>query len=241
MVANLIKQGDNDELIPLLYDKVKKLMYMKADCAYKLYKRQCDKTGVELSDIRQICYPAYLKALDGYKPEQGYKFTAYIQYPFKNALNELLGLRGKSNLLNKSISLNVPLKQDEEISLLELIEDCTSRDDFDCVETEDEAMYIREAVNRLPEIQKKVIHSYFWDNKTYKLIADEMNLSIHKVRSTEAKALINLRKDKKLRSLYREYNHHTKWVQFSNLQNKPQCFDFIQDINKKQHKFVIYH
>ena len=241
MLANLIKQGDNDELIPLLWDKVKKLMYMKSANAYKLYKNQCDKTGVELCDIRQICYPTYLKALEGYKPEQGYKFTSYIKYPFKTGLNELLGIRGKNNLLNDCISLDEPLKQDEDFSLLELVEDCTARDGFDRVEAEDEAIYIRKAVDRLPEMQQRVIHSYFWDNKTYKLIASEINLTSDKVRSIEAKALINLRKDKKLRSLYNEYNHHTKWVKFSKLQNKPQYFDVVQEIDNKQHKFVIYH
>jgi len=87
-LAGFIKAGGNDELIPLLWANIKKLMYMKADRAYRLYNGACDKAGVTPMDIKQVCYNAFLKAIEAYKPDGNRKakngMKNYVNY--KNLL-----------------------------------------------------------------------------------------------------------------------------------------------------------
>lgn len=153
MLAEFIKQGGNDELIPLLWDKIQKLMFLKSDTIYRLKKDSFDKAGIELWDIRQACYPAFLKALEGYKPEQGHKFTSYLTYPFKTAVNELLGIRGKKELLNECISLDKPVVQPDggECSLSDIIPDYTAQEAFERIEANDDTRILHQAISKLPE------------------------------------------------------------------------------------------
>ena len=93
LLAEYIQQGGNDELIPILWGNVEKILYIKSEQVYRLHKESCSRRGVELWDIRQASYMAFLDAIKAYKPETGNKFTSYLNYPFKNAVNELLGLQ----------------------------------------------------------------------------------------------------------------------------------------------------
>lgn len=93
MLAQFIQEGGNDELIPILWEKVRKLLYVKADRFYSLYKSACDGSGVDVWDIRQASYSAFLDAVKAYKAGGKIKFTSYLNYPFKNAVQKLLGIR----------------------------------------------------------------------------------------------------------------------------------------------------
>lgn len=55
-LAVLAQDPNNKELVPVLWDKVKNLLYMKANSAYRQYKSIFTQCGIELSDIRQSCY-----------------------------------------------------------------------------------------------------------------------------------------------------------------------------------------
>lgn len=71
----------------------------------------CKRCGVELWDIQQAGYFAFLEALKGYKPETGYKFITFIRLPFKNAVNDLLKRKTEKQInepLNNCISLDTP-------------------------------------------------------------------------------------------------------------------------------------
>ena len=91
-LATFIKQGGNEELIPILWERIRKLMYMKSDRVYSALQSRFNQCGVEVWDLKQSCYTAFLKALEGYKPESGNKFTAYLSYPFRNTVQELTGI-----------------------------------------------------------------------------------------------------------------------------------------------------
>lgn len=69
-LAKFIKEGDSEDLKPVLWERVKKLLYAKATAEYNRRKNYCDKCGIELWDIKQACYEVYLKALEGYKPDK---------------------------------------------------------------------------------------------------------------------------------------------------------------------------
>lgn len=62
-LADFIKQGGNDELIPVLWERVKKLLYLLAGRYYRLNTEYCTRCGAELSDLKQAAYTAYIKSL----------------------------------------------------------------------------------------------------------------------------------------------------------------------------------
>lgn len=198
-MANLIKHGDNDELIPLLWDKVKKLLYIKAEDTYRKYKSRCDSAGVELWDLRQICYEVFLKALEGYKPEQENKFTAYLSFPFKNTVYSLLGYRGKDNPINNSTSLDEPLGDEEEISLLDVVKDEHSEDSYNDIIQDDylDGLHnaLEKGMERLKPEQRTTLQCRYYENKTLQETADELgNKSREQARQIESKALREMRK-----------------------------------------------
>lgn len=88
-LASFIKQGGNDELIPILWERIRKLMYMKSDRVYSALQRRFVQCGVDVWNLKQSCYIAFLKAVEGYKPNGKNKFTSYLSYPFENVVREL--------------------------------------------------------------------------------------------------------------------------------------------------------
>ena len=65
-LATFIHAGGNDELIPLLWNKVQRFVYYKARSVYTLNTTRCKRCGVELWDIQQAGYIAFIEALRGY-------------------------------------------------------------------------------------------------------------------------------------------------------------------------------
>lgn len=180
LLAEYIQQGGNDELIPILWENVKKLLYSKSDSLYRLHKESCSRRGVEMWDIRQASYTAFLEAIRAYKPETGNKFTSYLNYPFKNAVNELLGLRtsrATNEPLNNSTSLDKPIDESMDgdvISLLDTIADDTSLDFIDNMETNAVGDSVRAVVGTLPEPYKCVITALFLEGISLSDIAKRL-------------------------------------------------------------------
>ena len=53
-LAELIQQG-NDELKPVLWERVKRLLYSFAGKYYYRYTEYCERFGVSEWDLRQLC------------------------------------------------------------------------------------------------------------------------------------------------------------------------------------------
>lgn len=115
-LATAIQSG-NRSLIPTLWENVQKLLYAMSDSFYRLHRELCARRGVDVQDIRQTAYSALLEAIKAYKPESESKFTSYLNYPFKNAVNGLLGLRttrANNEPLNSSTSLDRPIDESSD-------------------------------------------------------------------------------------------------------------------------------
>lgn len=208
-LAAFIQKGDSDELIPVLWEKVRKLMYLKSEQFYQLHKAACSGRGVELWDIKQVSYTAYLDAIKAYKPESGNKFTSYLNYPFKNAVYKLLGLRsgaGRNEPLNNCTSLDKPVSdEDGDTTLIELQEDEASTDFVDRLESALISDIIREEVNSLDEPYCDVIRWYYLEDKKLEEIGDMLGVSRERVRQIRVKAERKLRGSQILRKLYYEH------------------------------------
>lgn len=213
-LATLIHTGGNDELIPLLWEKVRALMYMKAGQYYRTHSETCAARGVQLWDIKQVSYLAYIAALKAFNPESGLKFLSYISFPFRNEVNELLRIRSrKTDALNKSISLDAPIKNDEgeDTTLGDLQPDVQSTDFVERLEAAMISEFIRNEVNTLEERQRAVITWYYFERKELAEIGELLNISRERVSQIKRQAEKELRRVPELRELYNEYyrSHHS--------------------------------
>ena len=154
-LAALAQQPENEELVPLLWEKVKPVLWLKAKQAYNARQSVFQQCGVELWDIRQSCYMVFLSALKGYKPETGIKFNSYLSYPFRTLLAELTGTRSsKREPLNEAVSLEMPVKDQSEkgkVTLADTLPD--ERTDIETavlsqLEQDEESRLVHEAVDR---------------------------------------------------------------------------------------------
>lgn len=66
-LAELIQQGGNDELLPLLWDKMRVLIYKKCGEIWRSYSAKLELFGYSLDDLRQEGYNALIFAVKGYK------------------------------------------------------------------------------------------------------------------------------------------------------------------------------
>jgi hypothetical protein len=90
-----IAEGDSDELIPLLWEKVRKLCHMLAEKRYSKHTERAAACGIEFSDIRQEAYFSFLAALQAYNRKQPheFKFTSFLDFHVRQTVNTLLGFR----------------------------------------------------------------------------------------------------------------------------------------------------
>lgn len=237
MLAQFIQQGGNDELIPILWEKVRKLLYAMSDRFYRLNKDTCDSSGVEAWDIKQASYVAFLEAVKAYKPDSGNKFTAYIKYPFKNALRELLGIRtSKQEPLNNCGSLDKPIEQSDgdSCSLYEIIEDSASLDFTEKAERNCEAETVRAIVDTLSEPYRGIIKAHFFEGMTLAAIGEKNGYSTSRTGQLYRKALRILRQDKQLRQIWTEQKQHYNWLQLARFQHSPEYYAVIQRAKEHQ-------
>ena len=206
-LATCIKKGENDELIPLLWEKVRAFVYMKAEKYFRTHSMACAAHGVEVWDIKQAGYIAFTEALKAFNPESGYKFLTYIRLPFQNAVNEVLGRRKKEDALNNAVSLDMPVNDEDGdgCSLIDLQADAQSTDFVDCLEAAMVSELIRNEVEQLPDREKIVIEKYYFDGKTLQEIGDLLGVSYQRAREIRAKAERKLRQEPELRQLYNEH------------------------------------
>jgi len=235
LLAEYIQQGDNNELIPILWEKVCKLLYMKSERFYKLHKATCERSGVELWDIKQASYTAFLEAVRAYK--SGSTFNSYLNYPFKNAVNELLGLRTPrtaNEQLNNSTSLNKEIESSDgdSCSMLDLIADDTSLDFIDNMETSAVGNTVHAVVDALPEPYKCVVTALFFEGATLLDIAERLKISGERVRQLKRKAFEMLRKNKILRELYNDMQRHEHSRSFSWFRTSPEYFAILKKLDK---------
>ena len=205
-LAGFIKQGGNDELIPLLWDNVKKVLYILADRYYRAYSDDLSRYGVTVWDLKQQAYGAFLKAIEGYDEGKGYKFTSYLKYPFKNAIRSLR----THDTLNRSESLNTMITEKDNIEAYELGDTIPDEHSLDFAEKlENESMYktVRQAVANLPESEKEIITERYFNNRSFTDIAREKGKTSESIRQREKIALQRLRNNKDIRKLSNELGY----------------------------------
>lgn len=202
-LAEFIQQGGNDELTPILWERVRKLLYMIANKYYSGHCEMCEKCGVTVYDLKQQAYSAYLGAVKAYSRKKGYQFTSYLDLQFKTAVRPLF----RKDLLNYSESLNAVSSPDDEngTEVIDLVADNNAFDDFERIDAADTVAVVRSAVVRLPGELKDVIYLRYYGNLSIKATAHKLAIAENEVLNRERRALRLLRQDKALKLLATEH------------------------------------
>lgn len=212
-LAELIGQGGNEELLPLLWEKTSALVYMIIGRYHRAMSETFERHGYSLSDIRQEGYNALLFAVKQYDSAKPYKFTTYLNYAVKHTIRGLLS--GKSDALNReeTCSLDAPLDTEDadSDSLHDITPDPESGNVF--IEIDKAGMFdpLHEEVDSLPEREREVIKRYYFNGESLKAIGATLGISIEAVRVIRNRGLNLLRtgkRGKRLRELYPEYIPH---------------------------------
>lgn len=200
------QQGDKLAL-EKLWLQVYKLLYLMCGRAYAHYGCDfCSRKGVTLEDFTQESYFAFLKAVEAFKPDKEYKFNTYLEYHLKTAINALLGYRtSKKEPLNYCGSLDVPMGEDEDLNLCDVLEDEDATQAMQSVEEKTDNELLREALIKALDTctarQKAIVLLRYYYNRTLKEVSEVVNVHPSYVGVEENKAFRHMRSGKGLRLL----------------------------------------
>lgn len=238
-LAGFILQGEANDLTYVLWERVKHLMFKICGQYYGRYSERFAACGVELSDLRQECYPAFLVALRSFKPAEDNSFASYLKYPIKNACARLLGIRNKDRQnkqpLDNCTSLDVPLnsEEDAEITLVAAIRDETAEQAFEnalnSIQDEQTREVLTKALSRLTKPLRDVIMLYYFEGMTQEAIAEQAGVSGECIRQRKNQALRKLRAMPDVQML-REEQRIEKTLHFSSRDNSPAYYQAQEKI-----------
>lgn len=98
-LAEFIQQGGSDDLKPVLWERVRRLLYMRSSRYFRRYTEYCNKHSVTEWDLKQQAYPAYEDALKGFDISRG-KFNTILVFNFRKHIRRLFN----NDLLNTADS-----------------------------------------------------------------------------------------------------------------------------------------
>lgn len=220
-LAALIAEGGNDELTPLLWERMRRFYRMSSEKYAAIHAEQCARYGVTAADIFQESYFAFLDSVKYFgsrKPEQAaFRFISFCGLPFKNHAGGLIGLRSKSL---DALDCCTTLSLDEQVQGTdgepdtprgELVPDPESTKPFEEIDRAAYNAAIREAVEAQPltESESAAIHYFYFEGKTLQETGAAMGISCEMARIYRNRAKRKLWKSRELRLLYEEspYKH----------------------------------
>lgn len=212
-LADFIKEGGNDELIPVLWEKTRKLLYVFVGRYFSEHRDTMERCGITLPDLKQECYCVFADALKAYDKNKGYNFGAYFKYPFINTVKRLTNGRDS---LNTAKSINEPVEYENDTAeLADLFHDEHSLDFTEKLETESICNVVNKAVSELPTDEHNLISEHYYQNKTLKNISENSRKSIYEINRLKANAIFHLMCNKDIRRLKDEL-HYTSYRSYHN-------------------------
>lgn len=160
--------------------------------------RKFESTGINIEDLISIGSIGLIKAVNTFCPGRGIKLATYASRCIENEI--LMYLRKNQNLRNE-ISIDEPLNVDwdgNELMLSDILgtdPDIISRP----IERDVEQTMLLQAVDRLSERERKIMHMRFGlrggNEHTQKEVADTIGISQSYISRLEKRIIKRLRKD----------------------------------------------
>lgn len=199
------------ERIPELWGMVERLVKKRA----WLMLTETNRPTIDVEDLVQSGFIAFLYAVERYDPVGGAKFSTYLCLCLKNAFGECLGIRTekqKNDPINWAVSLSRPLADDKDSGkLFDIVADTDADIPMEAVEDKMWREQLHEAIESsmaaLSDDQKETLRLRYYQDMTLQEIADMQGISFERVRQKENKALRILRQPKNACNLRPFYQH----------------------------------
>lgn len=217
LAAHIGTENDDTTAIARLWEQVKPYFICRASRYISKFSLKCADAGVTIEDIVQESYFAMLEGIKAYnsRPEKhkDLAFLAFCNFPFKNRVAEMLGLRGHSDPLNSGVySLDYPVEGTEKgLTYADILADEEAEEPFRKIEDRSYRKCAMRCIEKLlkdenPDEYKVIKLHYFYD-EAFSDIARELGVSAERARQIEKSALKHLRDNRELKELagYNEY------------------------------------
>ncbi|MDD6490200.1 MAG: sigma-70 family RNA polymerase sigma factor [Clostridia bacterium] len=235
-LVTLIQSGNRD-LLPELWEQTERLVKM---LIIRYAKSKVLPNSMDIDDLLQCGYFALLQAVRAFKADNGYKFTTYLNYSVKNAIDEETG-SDRKHFKEVSYNKTVRDKDGDNVELLDLMEDSTAEYDLiEPVELTDTQRTVIEALERLPPVQREVISKHYLKGLTLNQIATERHCTIENIRQYIKAGFKTLRKDRALRNLYFDTVGSSYIHRFNRFQYSPEYFETIRKIEELERNTTEY-
>lgn len=218
-LAEFIQQGGNDDLKPVLWERVRRLLYMRSSMYFRRYTDYCNEHSVTELDLKQQAYQAYEIALKKFESGRG-KFNTVLGYAFKSNIRSLF----KRDALNAADSLDRIIDTGDggsDTALIDFIADDTAESPFELIEEksqrEETAKILRKCVDSLNDREKAVIDGYFYNGETLGSIGNAFGISSVRVQHIRDRALQNMFVMPEIQKLGDEYGYTARAVYHDSL------------------------
>ncbi len=208
-------QGGDESKVPELWDRVRGLYMKKSLVYYGNHRELCDRCGVELEDIQQQSFFAFLQSIAAFQPESGLTFAAFVNYPFQTEMQNLTGLRTALTRLDPlnccaSLDKTIDTEDGSGDTLGDFVPDPSALDFLERLDSQSVGQMIRAEVGKLPAPLCDVIAGYYFDRQTLEQIAERLGLSRERVRQLRKRGEVTLSKRRVLVELWNEMHHTEK-------------------------------
>ena len=201
-LAVMIQRGDM-AFCGQLWDKIERIVTLWVNRYKTKWLEYMTKAGVTAEDLKQEGYFAMLDAAEVYDSGKEYKFTTYLNYHIRNRFNTAVGFRTagtRKSLLNNAKSLDNTIDEEEELSLMDMMEDETAEIPFNNVIEQEYIGQLHDdlecCINTLNENEQETIRKIYYQGKERKEIAEEQHVKYEKVRHTELNGLRKMKSGK---------------------------------------------
>lgn len=209
-LAELIQQGDNDELLPVLWEKTTKLLYKMSAQKYALHKEALKQHGIEPEDLNQECYTVLLGAVKAYDSNKGYMLSTYFGYQFKQVLRKLLNGADVLDRIDTK-SFDDPMTDEENAPTRgDITPDPESGAGFERVDMSDYYAPLHKALDSLPDVERNIIIEYYFKNFSFTKIGKLHGFTKSRAYQAHKRAIWLLRHGQTGRRLFEIYGSEYK-------------------------------
>lgn len=208
-------QNGEKSLIPEAWERIRRIYEMKAYKYYASHRTLCARCGVELDDIKQQSYFAFLRSIEAYEPQCELAFSSYINYPFMIEMQELTYTRHsgqQADCLNKCSSLDLQIETEDGggDTVGDFVPDPAALDFLELLDAQSVGAMIRREVQQLPDREREVIAGVFFDGLTLSQLAERLGITFQRVSQLKKRGLYDLSRRRVLVDLWNEMHHTAK-------------------------------
>lgn len=210
-LAIMIQDGDKSR-IPELWERVRGIYAVKSLRWYSSHRALCARCGVDLDDIQQQSFFAFLQSIEAYEPQCELSFNSYINFPFLNEMHELTCTRSSGqqhDALNNCTSLDKEVETEDGSgdTLGDFVPDPEALDFLELLDAQSVGEIIRREVQKLPDRESEVIAGVFFDGQTLAQLADRLGVTFQRASQLKKRGLVDLSRRRVLVDLWNEMHH----------------------------------